>query len=130
MQKQVNFFEQHVEWFALGLEHRDLRAPLVAARVRLDAALAELEAAVVLAAGVGELLLEHVGEPARGEEPWQNLEPIGFTSSPAGVMAPCISGSQTICFGVSKSGSPMPRLMTSSIMAAMSKKRRMPEGGT
>ena len=32
--------------------------------------------------------------------------------------------------GVSKSGSPTPRLMTSSIVAAMSKKRRIPDGGT
>ena len=32
--------------------------------------------------------------------------------------------------GVSKSGSPTPRLMTSSIVAAMSKNRRMPDGGT
>ena len=32
--------------------------------------------------------------------------------------------------GVAKSGSPTPRLMTSSIVAAMSKKRRMPDGGT
>jgi hypothetical protein len=35
-----------------------------------------------------------------------------------------------ICGGVVKSGSPMPRLITSFIVAAMSKKRRMPEGGT
>ena len=32
--------------------------------------------------------------------------------------------------GVAKSGSPTPRLMTSSIVAAMSKKRRIPDGGT
>src|SRR4051812_31671457 len=32
--------------------------------------------------------------------------------------------------GVSKSGSPTPRLMTSSIVAVMSKKRRIPDGGT
>src|SRR3954447_20039600 len=32
--------------------------------------------------------------------------------------------------GVSKSGSPTPRLMTSSIVAAMSKKRLIPDGGT
>ncbi len=31
--------------------------------------------------------------------------------------------------GVAKSGSPTPRLMTSSIVAAMSKKRRIPDGG-
>ena len=36
----------------------------------------------------------------------------------------------TMCSGVSKSGSPTPRLMTSSIVARMSKKRRMPDGGT
>ena len=36
---------------------------------------------------------------------------------------------RTICGGVIKSGSPMPRLITSFIVAAMSKKRRMPEGG-
>src|ERR1035437_8194356 len=34
------------------------------------------------------------------------------------------------CCGVSKSGSPTPRLMTSVIVARMSKKRRMPERGT
>ena len=32
--------------------------------------------------------------------------------------------------GVSKSGSPTPRLITSSIVAAMSKNRRIPDGGT
>jgi hypothetical protein len=31
--------------------------------------------------------------------------------------------------GVTKSGSPTPREITSSISAAMSKKRRMPDGG-
>jgi len=36
----------------------------------------------------------------------------------------------TIPGGVSKSGSPTPRLITSSIVARMSKKRRMPDGGT
>ncbi len=35
----------------------------------------------------------------------------------------------TIARGVSKSGSPTPRLMTSSIVAAMSKKRRIPTAG-
>ena len=34
------------------------------------------------------------------------------------------------CSGVSKSGSPTPRLITSVIVAMMSKKRRMPERGT
>src|SRR5664280_1568940 len=34
------------------------------------------------------------------------------------------------CSGVSKSGSPTPRLMTSVIVAMMSKKRRMPDRGT
>src|SRR3974390_1481286 len=33
------------------------------------------------------------------------------------------------CQGVSKSGSPMPRLMTSFIVVTMSKKSRMPERG-
>src|SRR5262245_48619792 len=33
------------------------------------------------------------------------------------------------CHGVSKSGSPMPRLMTSFIVVTMSKKSRMPERG-
>jgi hypothetical protein len=34
-----------------------------------------------------------------------------------------------MCHGVSKSGSPMPRLMTSFIVLTMSKKSRMPERG-
>ena len=37
---------------------------------------------------------------------------------------------RTMADGVSKSGSPMPSEITSSIVAAMSKKRRMPDGGT
>jgi len=60
----------HLRQAALGLGARDLRlehghlgAPLVAARVRFDLAPAELQAPVVLAAGVGELgvLLLHDG---------------------------------------------------------------------
>ena len=35
-----------------------------------------------------------------------------------------------ITSGVTKSGSPMPRLMTSCIVAAMSKNLRIPDGGT